>query len=251
MRALVFSAGGMFGAWQAGAWSVLEEVYRPELVVGASVGALHAWAVGSGIPARELIQYWRQLGPLSLWPAHRQQEARQSVEKICHRLAEQCRPVVPVGIVCTEWPRLRPRLFRGQHLGWQHLAASCAIPLLMPPYRIEGRSYCDGGLLNALPLWAALEMGATAILAIHVLPILPWPMRIPLRMLRWLAGGNRKSGLGRVPALLIGPTQRLGSWRQAMVWDKANVERWVALGQAIARQHLGRASQLGAAVGPS
>jgi predicted acylesterase/phospholipase RssA len=40
-RALVLSGGGMFGAWQAGAWSVLARHFQPDLVVGASAGSLN------------------------------------------------------------------------------------------------------------------------------------------------------------------------------------------------------------------
>src|ERR1035438_6422683 len=46
--ALVLSAGGMFGAYQAGAWNVLSRRFRPDLVVGASVGALNGWAFPGG-----------------------------------------------------------------------------------------------------------------------------------------------------------------------------------------------------------
>ena len=46
--ALVLSAGGMFGAYQAGVWKALAERFQPDLVVGASAGALNAWAIAGG-----------------------------------------------------------------------------------------------------------------------------------------------------------------------------------------------------------
>jgi NTE family protein len=49
MRALVFSAGGSFCAYQAGVWQALEEHgWRPQIVVGVSAGALNAVAVARG-----------------------------------------------------------------------------------------------------------------------------------------------------------------------------------------------------------
>src|ERR1035438_5321759 len=53
--ALVLSAGGMFGAYQAGAWNVLSRRFQPDLVVGASVGALNGWAIAGGCSPAELL----------------------------------------------------------------------------------------------------------------------------------------------------------------------------------------------------
>src|SRR5262249_57380268 len=60
MRALVFSAGGTFGAYQAGVWQALEERgFQPDLVVGASIGAVNAAAVARGATGRRLQDLWR------------------------------------------------------------------------------------------------------------------------------------------------------------------------------------------------
>src|SRR5579872_5523834 len=57
--ALVLSAGGMFGAYQAGAWRAIAEKLQPDIVVGASVGALNGWSIAGGCPPEELIEHWR------------------------------------------------------------------------------------------------------------------------------------------------------------------------------------------------
>jgi len=59
VTALVLSAGGMYGAYQAGAWKELADVFRPDLVVGASIGALTGWAIAGGCEPEELIARWR------------------------------------------------------------------------------------------------------------------------------------------------------------------------------------------------
>ena len=61
MTALVLSAGGMYGAYQAGAWKALAGVFRPDLVVGASIGALTGWAIAGGCHPDELIDRWLHL----------------------------------------------------------------------------------------------------------------------------------------------------------------------------------------------
>jgi hypothetical protein len=57
--ALVLSAGGMFGAYQAGAWRAMAEQFEPDIVVGASVGALNGWSIAAGCSPERLIEAWR------------------------------------------------------------------------------------------------------------------------------------------------------------------------------------------------
>src|SRR5215831_18093494 len=61
--ALVLSAGGMFGAYQAGAYQALADYTDFDMVVGVSVGALNGFAIASGCRPAELIERWRD--PLS------------------------------------------------------------------------------------------------------------------------------------------------------------------------------------------
>ena len=58
MRALVFSAGGTFGAYQAGACEALEEAgFRPDILVGASIGAINATCLAHGMSSA-CLQGW-------------------------------------------------------------------------------------------------------------------------------------------------------------------------------------------------
>lgn len=52
------------------------------------------------------------------------------------------------------------------NLHTNHLAASCSIPVFMPPVKIEDHYYLDGSVSLARPLSAAVSMGATRILSI-------------------------------------------------------------------------------------
>src|ERR1700736_590733 len=158
--ALVLSAGGMFGAYQAGAWKVLAEHFEPDMVVGASIGAINGWAIASRCDPDELIGRWLNLEALP-------------PQELIRKLHSDFSPQIDYGAVLTDTLSLRPRLFRGPDLTWQHLAASAAVLGLHRQQRIDGRLYSDGGLLGALPLWAAVEMGAERIIAINVLPKMP------------------------------------------------------------------------------
>jgi NTE family protein len=237
-KALVLSAGGAFAAYQAGAWEVLSVRFSPEIVVGASAGALNAWAVAGGAEPRDLIELWLDpscagltaiRGPRLPW--HGIFDPAPLYARI-QALWKAYTPRVDIGIVAVELPSLRPRLFRNGEIAWQHLAASCAVPLSYPPIRLGSGLYVDGGLLGALPLWAASEMGAGPMVAIDVLDQAPAsPLRAVVRACRTLLPRPPRPPEG-IDVRLIAPSENLGPVRKAVFWDPAAVRRWIALGRA-------------------
>jgi NTE family protein len=241
MTALVLSAGGMFGAYQAGAWKGLAGRLRPDIVIGASVGALNAWAIAGEAAPEELIESWLEPECASLAGLRLQLPWRgcfdsRPLHARIERLWAGYRPRTPVAVVATEIPALRPRLFRDQAITWRHLAASCAVLLGYEQIRIEGKTYTDGGLLGALPLWAAAQLGATRVVAIDALPAMPSrPVRAFVKAVQAVA--PKQAIRGRpVEVRKVAPPGPLGSLRQAVFWDRDAVERWIARGEADARR---------------
>jgi NTE family protein len=216
--ALVLSAGGMFAAWEAGVWKSLSRRFKPDLIVGASAGAWNGWAIAGGCSAEELIQLWMDssTAQIELFRA-------EALHQRARELSSRYQPRIPFGLTVVEVPRLRARLVRDSEITWRHLAATCAIPFCFPPVRIQDRRYVDGGLLGALPLWAAEEMGATRAIAVNALTTLPF------RMLHQAMRGRRASAALEV--IRIEPSMRLGSLRDAVCWSRANVERWIEQGE--------------------
>jgi predicted acylesterase/phospholipase RssA len=231
--ALVLSAGGMFGAYQAGVYSAIRARIQPDLIVGASVGAMNAWLIASGCAPDELIQRWldpatgRALSFLDPAPL------RAQAEQICR----QYTPRTPLGVVVVQLAGLRPRLVQYPDIGPEHLHASCSIPLFLPIVRIEGRRYLDGGLLEKLPLWAALEMGATRIVAVDSLPKMgEWWLRLGINTVRLFK--PRRHFPKDLDLTVISPSKPMGTAREAVFWKRANIERWIEMGMrdASARQ---------------
>ncbi len=226
-RALVFSGGGMFGAWQAGVWQGLVSRLGsgPELIVGASVGSLNGYAIAGGASPEELCSFWTQpeVGRFRDLP------------KTIRALMERFSPRLDYALTLTDLASMKPRVVQGPEVTWRHLAASCAIPGLLPQQRIGGRWYSDGGLLNPLPLWAAVELGATEIVAIHALPEIPSSVLKPFvkGFRRWF--GHHPPVPPGVQTLVIEPEVPLGSVRDALVWKRENIERWIAHGQETAK----------------
>lgn len=66
-----------------------------------------------------------------------------------------------------EWERPR-REGRQTKLRLKHVLASAAIPMIFPSVRLENSYYADGSVRAAAPLSAAIQLGATKILVIHL-----------------------------------------------------------------------------------
>lgn len=226
MRALVLSGGGLFGAWQAGAWSVLAGQMAPDLIVGASVGSLNGYLIASGASPDQMRGLWLDPAFASL----------KDLPSNIRRMMAQYTPRIPFAITATELPRMKPRIFRGSEITWQHLAASCALPVALPQVRIGTHWYSDGGLLGALPLWAAAELGAKHIVGLQALPQSPsWWLKQFVSAFRGVAGHNPPVPAG-IKVHEIRPGQRLGSVRDTIQWRRSNIERWLEQGAADARR---------------
>jgi NTE family protein len=234
--ALVLSAGGMFGAWQAGAWSVLGREFRPSAVIGASVGALNGWVIAGGMDADELAARWVDPGGMAgmmrlriPWLPWQGIFEPQPLEETVREMFAACRPRVPYAATLTEIPRLRRVVVRGEEMTWRHLMAACAMPFGFPPVRIGGRLYVDGGLLEALPLWACPELGVARALALNALPFMPSAVvRGFVHTVR--AAAPRVAGCGPEETLRLAPERPLGSPRDSVVWNERRVRAWVARG---------------------
>jgi NTE family protein len=234
--ALVLSAGGMFGAYQAGVWRALSEFFRPDLVVGASIGSLNAWAIAGGCDPVAWLQMWLSLTKGETLRYRLPRSIRDGVmdpalfEEWVREIYQAFRPVIPFGVVVTEVPRLKAKLVRSPDVTWEHLAASCAVPGLLPMRRLDGKWYADGGTLNPLPLWAAAEMGAARIVGVNVLQHAPSSFQYAVRGLRALA--HKVPAIPReIPVLTIAPPQVLGTLKDAFQWRRDMAEEWAAAGE--------------------
>ena len=241
--ALVLSAGGSFGAYQVGVWKELEKHFTPDIVVGTSIGSIHAWCIAGGATGADLEEMWldtrrapefRLRVPLS-W-RHGIFEGGK-MERQIQDLHARFAPQRPVGIVCTSVRGLRQTLFCNEEITWQHIAGSCAVPGVLELRKLGGVTYADGGLFDSLNAWAAVEMGATRIVAVNAWR--PKPFALIDRPLGWLAKHRRRqTPAGDEEALkpiaweLIEPAGDLGSFSDSLRWTPAQVKKLIELGAA-------------------
>ena len=227
----------MYGAYQAGAWRALADVFHPDLVVGASIGAVNGWAIAGGCDPDELVDRWLHLDAAARYcwkfprsPVHGLFDTT-PLQHMIRDVYESFQPRMHFAMVVTDLLKLRPRIIRGNEVSWQHLVASTAILGLFDQVRLGGRIYSDGGLLSAVPLWAAAEMGATKALAIDVLPTAPGSLA------RVLVGAIRAASPFRaeVPegfkAIRLAPPKLLGPPLESLYWTRANAEAWIQAGE--------------------
>lgn len=221
-RALVFSGGGNFGAWQAGVFQGLLPRLgaQPDLVVGASVGSLNGYAIAGGASPQDLCSFWM----------HPEVGRFRSLPETIRILMERYPPRLEYALTLTDLATMKPKIVRGEDVTWKHLAASCAIPGLLPQQRIGGRWYSDGGLLNPLPVWAAVDLGATRIVAVHALPEIPSSVLKPFVQGFRIVFGHHPPLPDGVDLITIEPPAPLGSVRDALAWKEENIVRWIAQG---------------------
>ena len=236
--ALVLSGGGMFGAYQAGAWKVLSREFAPDMVVGVSVGALNGWYIASGASADELERHWLDPASADLM-AYRKPRVPWSLfdprplQIRANFLVDNHQPRVDFGLVLLQLPRLRPKLFHHSEVTGRHLVATCSIPGGFPPVRIGSALYCDGGLLTPTPIWAAAAMGATRVIAVNCSRFIP-PSVVGM-MMKGACWWNRNSAppsAGGIEVVMITPKDAFGKMADGAVWRRENIRRWIEMGEA-------------------
>jgi predicted acylesterase/phospholipase RssA len=102
---------------------------------------------------------------------------------------------------------------------------------LFDQVRLDGRVYSDGGLLSAVPLWAAVEMGATKALVIDVLPTPPGRIAHAFVGAMRMLSPFRAAVPTGIEVVRLAPPRLLGAPLESIYWTRANAEAWIRAGQ--------------------
>jgi predicted acylesterase/phospholipase RssA len=247
MRALVLSGGGGFGSYQVGAWRALSEAnWRPDVILGTSIGAVNAFLISRGVSADELCRIWLEL-PTQLAPTNGRYQLlpytreiprfRAWTAEIARRYGK--RPLCSGLQVCMAELRTGAmRVVEGQAVTGRHLLAACALPPLMRPVSIDGRLCVDGGTLYPVPLKEAVATGADEIVAVDLLRgtrcNAPRILRLTTLWIRNLLRGETHKpapeDLARIRLRHLGHPTSLGTIRQCFEWNPGRVELLMEMG---------------------
>lgn len=159
--AMVYGGGGVFGiAYTAGVATGLAAAGVPVAgapALGTSAGSWTASAMALGLSYDDFSAIRSPRVPT--------RRAGVLAELARHLFDEQSHPLVAVSAVCVR-TRRRHILDGGRYPLADLVAASSAVPGLLPPHRIDGRLYIDGGMWSATSVDAAAE-------ADHVIVVAP------------------------------------------------------------------------------
>ncbi len=172
--ALVLAAGGPRGFAHVGVLRALDELgIRPDLIVGASIGALIGSALAAGLPIGQIeaLAFDFDFYRLARWsPSRGVQLDGSGISDLVHLTLGVRRFVqlrIPLAVVATDMERHAPATFNQGELG-PAVQASCAIPGWFAPVRIRGRDFIDADLSSPLPVRVARELRAQRVLAVDV-----------------------------------------------------------------------------------
>lgn len=182
--AFVLGGGGVLGATQVGMLRALADAgVRPDLVIGTSVGALNGAALAADPDGSldRLSELWTSLSDSEVFSGGMLRRARTLARHGTHlhssaplrRILGETLPErfedlkVPFQCVAAEIESASARWFRSGPLV-DAVLASCAVPGLLPPVRIDDHHFLDGGLVHSIPVGRAVALGATTIYVLHV-----------------------------------------------------------------------------------
>jgi len=272
MRALVLSGAGNFGAMQAGAIEpLLETGFRPELIVGTSAGALNGLLLATeptADGARRAQLAWKQVSlreigmPSLLGSVRRLVTNRDSLVpsvplarfvarslgldlETFGQLHGRCGVQARTMAVCVESGELVAFGDRGEDRLIDGAMSSTAIPPYLPPWRAGGRRYLDGGVRSKLPVLAAIERGATQILAVNVVGLMGGPESA--RGMLGISSYAISLGIDEMTDREIELARRTGVELHLLelqvppdvtFWDFSHAERLIGVGRQAARSWL-------------
>lgn len=177
-------SAGFFGFFaHAGFVSALEGCgLVPELVTGASAGALVGGVWASGTPAARLEAELRPLRRADFWdpaPGFGLLRGELFRARVAAMLGTGDFASTTVRAAVSAWDvRARRTVVLDRGDLARAICASCAFPLLLQPVRVDGRALLDGGIADR-PGHAGLDAGASRVLFHHLASRSPWRRHAP------------------------------------------------------------------------
>lgn len=196
--AFVLGGGGLLGASHVGMLrALLEDGVQPDVVLGTSVGAVNGVLVAADPSQRaveRLAALWGSLSRSGVFAGSvisrvaslaRHGTHLHPAEPLRELLRENL-PVTRIEELGVSFQCVAASIERaGAH--WfttgpiiDAVAASCAVPGLLPPAAVNGEHFYDGGLVDSIPVGRAMQLGARDIYVLHVGRV-ERPLSVPRR----------------------------------------------------------------------
>jgi NTE family protein len=201
--AWVLSSGGPRGFTHVGVLRAMHEMgLAPDLIVGASVGALIGALRASGLPAPAIETLALELQPLTMARIAVGAEERFSgaplAELVRRHVAVQQLERMPIAMACVAAMKRNGSVvaFTAGDVGLA-VQASAAIQGQFAPVRIRGETYVDADWYSPLPVRQARALGAQRVIAVDATAHID---RAPPGAERYRAGDVKKKALVDIDA---------------------------------------------------
>lgn len=146
-------SSSFFGFYShCGITALLEEhQLRPQKVTGSSAGALIGGAIASGLSSKEMRDIVFNIDRKDFWDPKpglgllRGQKFQQTLEKYFVRDFKDAQ--IPLEVAVFDIFSMQTKFLDRGNLP-QAVVASCAVPLMFHPVKIDGRLFYDGGVIH-------------------------------------------------------------------------------------------------------
>ena len=160
---VAFSGGGARGFAHAGAIKALEEMgVKPDIVAGVSAGSVVCALYAAGHRPEEITEIFANLKFSDLCQLSVPKNGFFTMDGFKKLIADNVSYAniedlpLPTVICATDMDNARAVAFESGDLATR-VAASCSIPIVFKPQKIDGVRYIDGGVLHNLPSRAIRE----------------------------------------------------------------------------------------------
>lgn len=160
---LVLSGGGARGFAHAGAIKALNEMgIKPDIIAGVSAGSVAAVMYAAGIEPEKMLQLFRDSRFSDFCELSMPKDGFFRLDRFRTFLRKHIPYAnledlpIPVVVGVTNLDEGRKEVFESGPLA-ERVAASCSIPIVFKPMKINGVRYVDGGVLHNLPAWSIRE----------------------------------------------------------------------------------------------
>ena len=187
---LALSGGGIRGFAHIGALRALEDVgIKPDIIAGVSAGSVVAAFYAAGMTADEIFELFGNLDMGKFLQVDISKSGFLKLDKF-RKFLEKNLPFenieqlqIPTIIAATDIEQQHEMPFTTGNIA-ERVLASCSIPLVFKPVKIDGTYYVDGGVLHNLPSYYLRPLCKTVV-GVNVSPIKLGPIKMNVRSLAY------------------------------------------------------------------
>ncbi len=187
---LALSGGGVRGFAHIGALRALEDVgIKPDIIAGVSAGSIVAAFYAAGMSADEIFELFGSIDMSQFLQVDISKSGFLKLDKFKRFIAKNL-PVenieqltLPTIIAATDIEQQHEMAFTSGGIA-ERVVASCSIPLVFKPVKIDNTYYADGGVMHNLPSYYLRPL-CNKVIGINVSPSKLGPIKMNVRSLAY------------------------------------------------------------------